>query len=386
MAGLAQSRWTRQAPIFMPACARLFSRVLPSLSPIALQFAREGDPRDVMQLAESRSRELSRGEVRVRVLMSPINPADINTVQGTYGTRPPRLPAVGGYEFVGEVVETMGTADLREGDRVIPFLNSQRTFVGGGWSSEVVESEGSFLRVPPSLELTAASTLFINGFTAVLLLRRVREVAMARGGIAHDAFAFVQNAANSNLGRYILKLARLERLRSINFVRPSSTDEERVRELEAESGGLGTVLKYGESLSPSLPDSALPFVGLNSIGGSYARDVTACLRDSGVLITFGGMSGRPLMMPASDLIFRDISFEGFWLSKRLSLMERCEAEEVVAHLADADARLKQQGSGLGFADNVVHTISARSSPADVRSIFEQAMSGKGGKHLLAFDT
>lgn len=44
------------------------------------------------------------GKVRVRYLASPVNPADINQVQGVYPIKP-SLPAVGGNEMVGEVEE-----------------------------------------------------------------------------------------------------------------------------------------------------------------------------------------------------------------------------------------------------------------------------------------
>lgn len=44
------------------------------------------------------------GKVRVRFLASPVNPADINQVQGVYPIKLP-LPAVGGNEMVGEVEE-----------------------------------------------------------------------------------------------------------------------------------------------------------------------------------------------------------------------------------------------------------------------------------------
>jgi len=59
------------------------------------------------------------------MLASPVNPADINTIQGTYPVKPARLPAVPGNEGVGVVVKaavaSSGVADpLEEGDWVIP--------------------------------------------------------------------------------------------------------------------------------------------------------------------------------------------------------------------------------------------------------------------------
>lgn len=45
-------------------------------------------------------------EVRVRWMGAPINPSDINQLQGVYPIKPP-LPAVGGMEGFGEVEEVI---------------------------------------------------------------------------------------------------------------------------------------------------------------------------------------------------------------------------------------------------------------------------------------
>lgn len=54
------------------------------------------------------------------MFLAPVNPADINTIQGVYPVKPP-LPATPGYEGIGEVL-SVGSAvkNLVPGDRVIP--------------------------------------------------------------------------------------------------------------------------------------------------------------------------------------------------------------------------------------------------------------------------
>ncbi len=52
------------------------------------------------------SDEIGRDEVLIRWLASPINPADINQIQGVYPIKPP-LPAVGGNEGYGRVEEVV---------------------------------------------------------------------------------------------------------------------------------------------------------------------------------------------------------------------------------------------------------------------------------------
>lgn len=59
-------------------------------------------------------------QVSVKWLLSPVNPADINTIQGKYPSRPP-LPAVPGNEGVGEIVAIgSNVQDMCVGDKVVP--------------------------------------------------------------------------------------------------------------------------------------------------------------------------------------------------------------------------------------------------------------------------
>lgn len=59
-------------------------------------------------------------EVTVKFLFSPINPADISTVRGSYPISP-ALPAVPGSEGVAQVISVgSGVKDVKEGDLVVP--------------------------------------------------------------------------------------------------------------------------------------------------------------------------------------------------------------------------------------------------------------------------
>ncbi|KAK4124896.1 hypothetical protein N657DRAFT_662923 [Parathielavia appendiculata] len=88
-----------------------------------LVFSRFGEPRDVLRLhTHSISPTLPDGAVLVRALAAPINPADVNTIQGTYGAKPafdqqlplgtPEPAAVPGNEGCFEVVAVGGVIQL----------------------------------------------------------------------------------------------------------------------------------------------------------------------------------------------------------------------------------------------------------------------------------
>ena len=80
-------------------------------------------------------------QVIVKTLAAPVNPADINTIQGVYAVKPP-LPMVPGNEGVGEVIATGDETTLKTGDRVIPRLNAI-----GTWSSHLLVDQDDLIKV-----------------------------------------------------------------------------------------------------------------------------------------------------------------------------------------------------------------------------------------------
>jgi trans-2-enoyl-CoA reductase len=81
------------------------------------------------------------------MLAATVNPADINTIQGSYAIKPP-LPCIGGNEGVGEV-ENVGSSvkDLKKGDRVLPKTNAW-----GTWRTHAVCDAGNLYKVISNLK------------------------------------------------------------------------------------------------------------------------------------------------------------------------------------------------------------------------------------------
>lgn len=63
-----------------------------------------------------------------------------------------------------------------------------------------------------------------------------------------------------------------------------------------------------------LADMPQPRLGLNCVGGASSTAVAKTLAPGGTIVTYGGMSMKPLTIPTSLLIFKDLTCKGFWLS------------------------------------------------------------------------
>ncbi|KAM9034157.1 enoyl-[acyl-carrier-protein] reductase, mitochondrial isoform X2 [Sarcophilus harrisii] len=142
----------------------------------------------------------------MKMLAAPINPADINMIQGTYAILP-ELPAVGGNEGVGQVLE-VGSAvtGLKPGDWAIPADAGL-----GTWRTEAVISEESLVSVPSDIPLLCAATLGVNPCTAYRMLCDFEQL--------RPGDSIIQNAANSGVGQAVIQIAAALGLRTVNVVR-----------------------------------------------------------------------------------------------------------------------------------------------------------------------
>src|SRR5207248_680848 len=116
-----------------------------------------GDPEKVLQVRDVPPPLAGRGQVRVRMLASPINPSDLLMIRGEYGRRP-RLPATPGFEGVGVVEEGHGLLAWRVKGRRVAVLNSD----SGNWAEQVVIPARQAVPVPDELSDEQAATFFIN--------------------------------------------------------------------------------------------------------------------------------------------------------------------------------------------------------------------------------
>jgi len=83
-----------------------------------------------------------------------------------------------------------------------------------------------------------------------------------------------------------------------------------------------------------MSDIPPPKLGLNMIGGSSSTEMIRSLRDGGTLVTYGGMSKRPVTVPTGAFIFNDINLRGFWLTRWLETHSIEERQKMLQTIYD----------------------------------------------------
>jgi len=291
---------------------------------LAVRLSAFGRDEDVLRVEPIDVLDPAPNQVRVRMLASPVHPADLNVIEGKYGSLP-CLPATPGSEGCGKVTAIgSNVTRVNVGDLVA-------VIAPGNWCCERVVNASDVVAIPPGIDPIQASMLVVNPLTAWAVIH-------GRGAPAVGSWV-AQNAANSAVGRCVIQIAMLIGLRTLNLVRRS--------ELFAELEGLGADRVFASDVefadfTGRLAVEERPLVGLNAVGGAAALVVANSLADGGHLVTYGAMARQPLKIPNGLLIFRGLEFRGFWLRRWLADTKPEDRDRVIGILVAwmLDGRLK----------------------------------------------
>ena len=287
----------------------------------AAVYETHGNPADVLHVESRPWPTPAPGEVIVKMRAAPINPADLNQIEGKYPVRA-ELPATPGFEGAGIVVDVgSDVKGLTSGALVILPHNV------GTWRDAVAVKADELVVVPADIKPVHAAMLKINPMTAWRLLHDY--VDLARGDW------LIQNAANSAAGRAVIQIAHELGYKTVNVVRRS----ELIDELRAEGGDI--VLVDSENLRREVEDAigGPPIrLGLNAVGGESALRLANCLAPGSTLVTYGAMSLQPLKIPNGLLIFKDLRFRGIWINKWYDNATPAQRMEAFQHLFEMAKR------------------------------------------------
>ena len=345
----------------------ILSRSMSSLSSQEIRYKEHGDPNSVLYLENCQvSKTLKPTEVLVKMLMAPINPSDINMVEGTYHMLP-QLPAVCGNEGVGEVLDVGSeVSGLSPGDWVIPASTGF-----GTWRNVAVSDQEMVRKVPNDVPAISAATIMVNPCTAYRMLKDF--VCL------HEGDSVIQNGANSAVGQAVIQIAREWGFKTINVVRNRPDIDQLTDYLKS----LGATHVVTEEFARSHQMKELvksmgspPKLAFNTVGGDSATNMIKHLNSKGVMVTYGGMSKKPVTISTGALIFKRVRLTGYWNAKWVQ--ENKENPELVRMFDDLFDLVREC--------KLLPPVSETFSLSDFKVAVKSSLEGyKGSKKVFVMD-
>jgi NADPH:quinone reductase len=284
----------------------------------AVIITKPGDV-DVLAVAERPTREPEDGEVRISVKATGVNPVDITLRRHGFGADVPP-PWTPGMDAAGEVESVGAGVDrLRVGEQVMAAVNPFRP-EGGAQQELLVVPATSVVAIPDGATLAQASTLPMNGLTAIGGLELL-------GVTEGDTLAVVGGAGL--LGSYVIGVARTRGIRVIADAKPE--DQELVKSFGADVVVPRTD-SFGDAVRAVAPDGADAVYDTALL----YRDAFPAIRDGGGLLVVRGWDADNTITPLHEIEERGIRVHPHVISE---VLQRTDWLEAVRALASA-GRLK----------------------------------------------
>ena len=280
-----------------------------------------GQPHEVLRVVEVPAETPADDEVIVRMEAAAMHIADLRTIVGVEPFKFP-VPRTPGFEGIGRIVRIgRYVKEFAVGDRVFPALAS-------GTFREEVRCKAAACMPAPAGDAIQLSLLTVNGPTAEVLLEDF--AVLDRGDW------LVQNAANSSCGRYLIRLAKLKGVRTVNVVRRAEMIDE-LREL-----GGDVVLVDGPDLAARVRaavQNAPIMLGIDAVAGDATQRIAECLAPGSTVASYGSMTNRRCELDFYLMFRQDIRLVGVSFARQFATRRTPEGVRTMyARLADLMSR------------------------------------------------
>lgn len=315
-----------------------------------------GKPSDVLSVSDSQTPEPKNNEVRIKTILSSIHNHDLVTIKGEYGNKP-ELPATGGSEAVG-TIDALGSdvKDFKKGQRVVV------SGVQGTWAEYFVAPKQSLIPIPEAIDDEMAAQLIAMPMSALLLIEFLN---------IEPGQWLIQNAANGAVGESMAMLAPQRNINTINLVRSKESEQELI-DLGITDNNVVTDSDDWQQQVKKIVGDAHISGAVDAVGGKSGGELISLLGKHGAMASLGSMSGEPLMINPSNLIFNLTKVKGFWASDLMQEISRDDMQRLTRELIDntANGTLKLPTGGIYNLDDIQTAVS------------EKVQAEKKGKILL----
>lgn len=265
----------------------------------ALQLESFDGP-DGLQIREMPTPTPGAGQVLVKMHTAAVNPSDLMFMRNQYGIQR-TLPTTLGFEGCGTVVATgAGLGVLWLGRRVALATQAY----GGTWSEYTIASATNVFPLKHHISDAQGAMLMVNPLTAWALIDEARRMRQR---------AIVLNAANSALGRMLIRIATLRGLASIAIVRNAAY----VRELR-DLGATEVLVSSDPDFCSHLAHACTHYqagIGFDAVAGELTGVMLKAMPARARVLVYGALSSASLDVDVSTLLFGTKVVEGFWLTE-----------------------------------------------------------------------
>lgn len=239
------------------------------------------------------------GEVLIAMDYAPVNLNDLLVMQGVFPLHP-TLPSAIGNEGVGRVLAIgPDVTGLAVGDVVLLPLYSLT------WRERLVVPASGVVALPREADRQQLAMLRINAVTAALLLSEYVDLKPGDW--------VIQNAGNSAVSRSVTAIAKSRGLKTINLVRRP--------EAVADAIAAGADASFVDD--QDAPQQIAALVGeqgiklaLDGVGGGAVGRLATILGARGTVVSYAVLGGDlASSVGVLDIIFKDLSYRGFYLDK-----------------------------------------------------------------------
>lgn len=250
-------------------------------------------------------RELGENDVLIKVHSGALNPSDAYYIAGQYPAGK-ALPNIAGFEGSGIVIATgSGEKATALKDQKVGFFADPKS-EGGSWGEHVACNVESVLPIPGDLTYEEAANCFVNPLTAQ---------GMAHTAVKNGWKAIVHSAAASTLGKMLVEACKQAKIELICIVRKP----EQVETLKSIGATIilnNTAENYAEELKTTF-EKYQPEAFFDAVGGPDSSVILAAMPPNSITFCYGVLSMQPYSVSGADLIFKNKTLKGFWLTSIL---------------------------------------------------------------------
>lgn len=277
----------------------------------AIRIHETGGP-EVMHLEVVETPTPAQGEVLIKIAAAGINYADLAQRQGAYLTRT-RTPMTLGFEIAGTITALgPGVTAPAVGSRVISFVN-------GGYAEYAVASVSTLIPIPESLDFAHAAAFPVQGLTAYQTLRESGRLQRGESVLIH--------AAAGGVGTLAVQLARLMGAGKIIGTASNENKLGLVRRLGADAAINYTQEDWVEQVKRATDGRGADII-LEVVGGKIGEQSLQCLAPFGRMVVIGAVSGQPIQFSGIQLMYKNQSVVGYWLTAWMNRPDRIAAATV----------------------------------------------------------